>query len=148
MINLEQSELIKKLAESKKSPRLRAPFALSKDEDSVQVLYNPIQPLSYIRPHRHENPELWLGVAGRIALLTFNEEGSIRDKYMLSDNEFRMVEVPGNVYHTAFALEYDSIFCNISLGPFNPRAHKEFPEWAPNEGDEKVLTYIEGLLKI
>ncbi len=126
---------------SRSSERRRAPTPIHPAEyHGPQYLINPIQPDSYLRPHNHNYPEIWMPVRGRVMLISFYNDGEIADKNILSTREVVFYEMPPKLFHTAFALEEDSVFSNISQGPFNPKAAKSFPEWAPREEDRGEAT--------
>lgn len=144
------SDLLQKLIqESRVSPRLRAPKALHPDEyHGPQALINPIQPGSYIRPHRHAGMEIWVPVKGRLMLCIFDEDGNRLERVPLSHGEIVYFSVPEHTFHSAFAMEPDSVFLNISQGPFDPRAYKEFPSWAPEErADSAIVGKYLGILQ-
>lgn len=125
------------IEKSRSSERKRAPFPVHPDEYSgPQYLINPIQPDSYIQPHKHPHPEIWIPVRGRTMLVCFEDNGEILDRNILSARDVTFYEMPSQRFHTAFALEKDSVFANVSQGPFNPQTSKISAEWAPPEKDK------------
>mgnify|MGYP001577278168 CR=1 FL=1 len=135
LLNGALAELIEK---SRVSPRKRAPMPLHpSDYSGPQALINAIQPDSYMCPHMHPHDEIWTPVRGRILLGIFDNEGNPRERAILSEQETAYRLVPARVYHFAFALERDSVFLNVSQGPFNPETAKVFAPWAPRETDSE-----------
>ena len=110
--------------------------------DPVQRLFNAMQPLSYVQPHRHVGDDTWEGfvlIEGEGVALTFDEEGVVTHRAHLQMNGTRMVEIPDNTFHTLLALQEDTLFFEIKRGPYDPNRAKSFASWAPMEGEEDVL---------
>lgn len=137
---LTREDLEKIIQNSQSSPRGRAPNPLNPDEyPGPQCLINAIQPSSYVVPHRHEDEEIWLHIQGRVVIGLFNEEGEPTEKIELAYDKTLYFVAPGDIYHSVFAIEPDSVFFNVSQGPFNPNAPKDFAKWAPRENAERSL---------
>ncbi len=101
--------------EARKSPRLRQNLNLHNSyEDVSQRLLNAMEPGSYIRPHRHlgdSKEECFIGIQGRVALIIFDDKGSITSRIPLGPAEDTVcVDVPIGVWHTVVALEPRSVF--------------------------------------
>lgn len=125
---------------SRVSTRKRTPTPLHPDNYAgPQALINPIQPGSYMIPHRHNNDEIWVPLRGRIKLCLFDEVGNPLEGIILSKEDVVYHLVNSNTYHSAFALDSDSVFLNVNPGPFNPKSAKEFPQWAPKENADLEL---------
>jgi cupin fold WbuC family metalloprotein len=110
--------------------------------DPVQRLFNAIQPLSYVQPHRHIGDDAWEGfllVEGEGVALTFDEQGFVTHRAHLQMEGTRMVEIPTSTYHSLLALQKDTLFFEIKRGPYDPNQAKDFASWAPEEGEEDVL---------
>lgn len=136
------------LAKSRLSPRLRSPTPLHPDAYAgPQVLFNPIQPRSYMAPHRHAGEEVWIPVKGKIILCLLDDDGNFSERVPLSREDTVYFLVPEHTYHTAFAVERDSAFINVNQGPFDPKVAKKFPVWAPREDEdsEVVKAYFDKL---
>ena len=50
--------------------------------------------------------------------------------------------LPGE-WHTVIALVPDSVLFEVKTGPFDPNAAKEFAPWAPVEGTQEALAFME-----
>ena len=122
---------------ARRSPRLRANLNVHPAmDDPVQRFLNVFQPGTYVRPHHHEPHrfELFLVVAGRAGVLTFDDEGRVLEHTVVSPRDRWAVEVPGGVWHTVVSLAADTMLFEIKPGPFRPMEDKDFAPWAPREG--------------
>ena len=67
------------VAKAKESPRKRAHHNLHPElSDPVQRLCIAMEPETYVRPHRHSDPETWevlMILRGSLALNIFDEKG-------------------------------------------------------------------------
>jgi cupin fold WbuC family metalloprotein len=124
-------------AEAASSPRARAHALWHADHgDPVQRLVMAMQPGTYVRPHRHASPDRWetlLALRGRVALITFDDSGTVTRRVELAPaGPAQVVELPAATWHTLVALERDSVLFEFKQGPYAPQ---EFAAWAPAEGD-------------
>ena len=145
-----QQDIDALIGKSRTSPRRRAAIALHPaDKRGTRCIVNCIQPDSYVAPHLHpsqDGQEIWIPYQGRIALITFDEPGEIKDKIYLSRGEHNFVEIPERTFHTAVALGEDSIMYEFSEGPYVQSTYKEFATWAPSEDDtERAAEFLKGL---
>lgn len=139
------------VAEARASTRFRKHrnVHLSYDE-SVQRLFNAVEPESYIPPHRHVAPscdEMLLAIRGSFVLLIFDDDGLVVDRVTFSSEAFGTkhaagVEVAGGTWHTVVAVVPGSVLLEIKEGPFNPAAPKNLAPWAPSEGTPEGLDYF------
>ena len=108
-----------------------------------------MEPLSYIRPHRHieaEKAETFFLVSGVLGVVTFTDAGDIAEKAVLSQASGRVaVDIPHGVYHTALSLESGTVFFEAKAGPYRPMGEAEFAPWAPPEGSDVATSYLEEL---
>ncbi|MEI6173317.1 MAG: WbuC family cupin fold metalloprotein [Bacteroidota bacterium] len=139
-------------AQAKVSPRRRQNFNFHKDySDTLQRLLNAMEPLSYIQPHRHADPdkrEVFFSLRGRIAVIEFDDLGNITGHMVLdpSDGNFG-AEIPERTFHTIIALDPDSVAYEVKDGPYSPIDDKNFASWAPKEGSAGATDYLKGILK-
>ena len=72
---------------AKQSPRLRMNYNFHEQlDDPVNRLLNAMEPDTYIRPHRHLNPdkdEIFLLLRGKAMLFIFDNDGNITEKLLL-----------------------------------------------------------------
>ena len=108
--------------------------------DPVQRLAMALQPGTYVRPHRHAEPPKWEALvllAGRVALLVFDDDGRVRDRVTLGHADGCVVtELPPCTWHSLVALAPDSVLFEFKQGPFAPSA---FAAWAPAEGEAQAV---------
>lgn len=134
------------------SPRRRNNHNFHLDySDPLQRLLNAMEPLSYIRPHKHENPdkrEVFLALRGRMLVAEFDADGAISDHVVLDPSEGVFgAEIPGRTYHTIVSLEPGSVAYELKDGPYDPADDKNFAPWAPVEGSPAALEYLADLLR-
>ncbi len=129
-----------------KSPRKRMNHNFHQPEDVIQRFLNAIEPDSYIRPHRHINPEreeIFLVLKGKGAVVLFDDQGVVDNIYLLDASlGFWGVDIPGGLYHAIISIEPGSVFYEIKQGPYNPDADKGFAPWSPEEGSEEAFDYL------
>lgn len=138
--------LVKKAEESE---RKRAHHNLHPElSDPVQRLCIAMEPETYVRPHRHADPETWeilLILRGSLALNIFDEKGKIVERAILNTRgPVTAVEFPRNAWHAPTALESGTVVFEIKQGPYKPIEEKNLATWAPKEGDPtagKFLTW-------
>ena len=146
--------LIAELAEKAgNSPRQRINFNFHKvPSDPLQRLLNVMQPGTYLQPHKHENPdkrEVFLALTGRFLAVEFDEQGNIADSMILDPlNGNFAAEVPARTYHSIICLEPDSAIYELKDGPYDPADDKNFAKWAPKEGDQGCVAYMNKILHL
>ena len=138
---------------AKTSPRLRKHLNLHSDfaEPSQRIL-NAVEPNSYIRPHRHlSDPKVehLIVLRGAFALCLFKEDGEISQVIKLSpacqQNFTLAAEIDPYSWHTLISLTSGSVLFETKSGPFNPSQAKDVATWAPEEGTDASLRYINRL---
>ena len=125
--------------------RLRMNYNIHPElSDPVQRLFNAMQPLSYVQPHRHIGSDAWevfVLVQGEGVAITFDEDGVVTHRAHLHVDGARMVEIPTSTYHTVLALAEDTLFFEIKRGPYDPNKAKDFASWAPMENEAGSQKY-------
>lgn len=110
-------------------------------------LINAIQPGSYIRPHRHQDPnkdESIVVLRGRFGYLSFTEDGAVAETLTLSANgPVYGVDIPHGTTHTLLALEADGVFFEAKAGPFVPLSPEEIATWSPAEGSPQASKLLQ-----
>lgn len=128
-------------------------------QDPCQRLFNAIEPSSYIRPHRHASDprdELLVAIRGLMALLTFDDNGTVINVLRLGTEKYGpatcpAAQVPSDMWHTVIALESGCVLFETKAGPFDPNHPKDLAPWAPDEGSAGALAYLNllaGLVEI
>jgi len=138
-------------AQAKSSPRLRQHRNIHNSyQDACQRLFNAIEPGSYIRPHRHiadPRDELLIAIRGSMALVTFDDQGSISGILCFGTEKTGSdlavgAEVDPSTWHTVVALEVGSVLLEVKAGPFDPNQPKDLAPWAPEEGSPAAESYL------
>jgi cupin fold WbuC family metalloprotein len=118
--------------------------------DPLQRMLNAVEPWSYIRPHKHENPdktEAFIILKGRMLILEFGPEGTLTGSVILDPSEgIYGAEIPPCTFHTIIALEPGTVVYEIKNGPYTPINDKNWAPWAPAEGSEEVTQYLKEVL--
>ena len=132
------------------SPRLRMNHNIHPSDDSrCHRLLNAVEPSSYIRPHRHLDPEkdeAFIILSGRLGIIHFTDDGSVAEVVELSrDNGNLAVDIPHGIYHTAVSLESGTVFYEAKAGPYLPLRDEEKAWWAPADNESSVQLYLETL---
>ena len=141
-------ELLDQLtAQALNSPRLRQNHNLhASDNSRCQRLLNGIEPLSYIRPHRHLDPEkdeAFILLRGRLGVILFAGDGRVEQTVLLSSSTGHLaVDIPHGVFHTAVSLESGTVFYESKGGPYLPLLEDEIAPWAPEAGDPAAPAYL------
>ena len=136
--------------EAKLLPRLRKNHNLhAGDASSCHRLFNAIEPGSYIRPHRHLDPqkdETFVLIRGVLGIVLFDEAGGMTERVLLSAaNGTVAADIPHGVFHGALALESGTVFFEAKAGPYLPLSAEEKGAFAPEEGSAEAAGYLERL---
>ncbi len=147
-------ELLDKTTEAAKlSPRLRMNYNFHEDtSDPLNRLINAIEPDSYIRPHRHQDPdkeEIFLLLRGKAMFFIFDDQGNITDKLLLSPQDgVYGAEIAAGIWHCLLVLETGTVVYEIKKGPFAPLSPENLAPWSPPAEDRKAaLAYMDFLRK-
>jgi len=137
-------------AAARTAPRLRKNHNLHQsDASACHRLLNAVEPGSYIRPHRHLDPEKdesLILLRGSLGVITFDAQGKVTASLLLRAGGDRVaVDIRHGVYHTALALESGTIFFEAKAGPYLPSSHEEKADFAPEEGSPEAVSYLERL---
>ena len=121
------------------SPRLRVNHNIHPQlDDPVQRFFNAMQPGTYVRPHRHTDPQRWeffLVLSGHVSVLLFDDKGRVTGRYELQEaGPTRGLEISPGQWHTLVAMQ-PSILFELKEGPYNQLTDKDFAPWAPVEAD-------------
>lgn len=117
----------------------------------VQRLFISMEPDSYVRPHLHVEANKWemfIIVKGSLLFLTYNDEGIVTNKVILSADDVHSLEIPPNTWHSTVALEIGTVFLEIKEGPYVVTTDKGFAKWSPEEGSSEVPSFLAHLLSL
>jgi cupin fold WbuC family metalloprotein len=134
-------------AEARQNPRLRKNHNIHpSDESRCHRLLNAIEPGSYIRPHRHLDPEkdeAFILMSGRLGIITFTDDGGVAEAVLLSHESGNLaVDLPHGVYQTALSLESGTVFYETKAGPYRQLTEDEKVAWAPEDSDPQAQGYL------
>ena len=145
-------ELLKKTTEkAKESPRRRMNYNFHEElDDPINRLINAMEPDTYLRPHRHLNPdkeEIFILLRGKVAVFLFDDAGQVTDKIVLDPQAgVYGAEIKAGVWHGLLVLESGSVIYEVKQGPFAPLAAENFAPWSPEPDDSQgVKSYMEYL---
>ncbi|NNL66883.1 MAG: WbuC family cupin fold metalloprotein, partial [Myxococcales bacterium] len=131
------------------SPRRRSILRFHDHDEAVQRMINAIEPDSYVRPHRHQDPdktELFLALQGRACMCRFDDDGRLRQTVeVAAAGPNRGVEIPPGVWHCMVALEPATVLFEVIEGPFTADTHKHYAPWAPAEGSDAGAGFLAAL---
>jgi len=115
-------------------------------------LLNAIEPASYIRPHRHLDPEkdeAFIILKGKLGIIIFSENGAVTQKVLLSHQSGNLAaDIQYGVFHTAVSLETGTVFYEAKAGPYLPLTEAETALWAPIDGSEEAAPYLNNLCRL
>ena len=146
-------ELIRQVAaKARNSKRKRLNYNFHKSyNEKVQRLLNVAYPGTYIRPHKHENPdkvEVFIILKGKVLIVEFSDKGKARDYCILDAKKgSRGVEIPARVWHSFICLEAGSCLYELKEGPYEPISDKNFALWAPVEGTKEATVFNERIVE-
>jgi cupin fold WbuC family metalloprotein len=147
-VKITTRELVARVsAEARQSPRLRQNHNFHpSDESRCHRLLNAIEPGSYVRPHRHLDPEkdeAFILLNGSLGIVTFAEDGGVAETVVLSHPGGNLaVDIPHGIYHTALALESGTVFYETKAGPYRLLNDNEKGAWAPEDTDPQAQAFL------
>ena len=121
------------------SPRKRAHHNIHPQlDDPVQRLCIAMEPCTYVRPHRHMQPETWeilLILTGSVALLIFDDNGKVLERIKLvAGGDVTAVEIPSNTWHAVASLQTGTVVFEVKQGPYAPITENNYARWSPVDG--------------
>jgi len=133
--------------QAKEAPRHRAHYNLHQElNDPVQRLCIAMEPETYVRPHRHADPETWevlMILRGSLALLVFDDKGKVLERTVLTaGGQVTAVEFKQNTWHAPVSLESGTIVFEVKQGPYRPIAEENSASWAPAEGTADAAQFL------
>jgi cupin fold WbuC family metalloprotein len=148
MKQIDSALLDRLVAQAKAAPRKRAHFNLHPElNDPVQRLCIAMEPGTYVRPHRHSDPETWevlVILRGSLALNIFDERGKVLERTVLkAGGPAIALEFPLNTWHAPASLEPGTVVLEIKQGPYKPIAEANHALWAPSEGMPQAPEFLE-----
>lgn len=138
--------------EAASSKRKRKNYNFHKEPEArIQRMLNAMEPGTYVRPHKHEDPdklEVFFCIKGRIAVIEWTDQGEIIRIEILDPLLGNYgVEVPARTWHSLVSLEAGSVAWEVKDGPYDPADDKHFAPWAPAEGDPDAEVWLNDLIR-
>ncbi|MDR9364884.1 MAG: WbuC family cupin fold metalloprotein [Balneolaceae bacterium] len=135
------------LRESRKSDRKRMILPIHREQDAkVQRMINFLQPGTYIRPHKHpldHASESLVIIQGSIRFYTFDKGGIVSRFNKVNSKPLPgVVDIEPRVWHSFIVLEDDTILFECKQGPYDAETDKQFADWSPEEGSNKVKEWM------
>ncbi|WP_295383832.1 WbuC family cupin fold metalloprotein [uncultured Thiodictyon sp.] len=139
--------------EAQASPRQRKNYNFHpSDASRCNRLLNALEPCTYIRPHRHLDPEkeeLMVLLRGRMGMIFFDEAGQVTETALLAvGSDAFGIDIPAGQYHSLVCLASGTVFLEAKAGPYRPLLPEELAPWAPAEQAAEAAGYrarLEGL---
>jgi cupin fold WbuC family metalloprotein len=134
-------------AEAAASPRRRKNRNFHpRDDHPGHRLLNALMADTYIPPHRHLDPnkdETYVVLRGRLGLVEFDDAGAVMRTLKVGAGGAAIgVDVAHGTWHTAVALEDETVFLEAKAGPYLPLTAEEKAPWAPAENSPEAAAYL------
>ena len=134
-------------AEAAASPRRRKNRNFHpRDDHPGHRLLNALMADTYIPPHRHLDPnkdETYVVLRGRLGLVEFDDAGAVMQTLKVGAGGAAIgVDVAHGTWHTAVALEDETVFLEAKAGPYLPLTAEEKAPWAPAENSPEAAAYL------
>jgi cupin fold WbuC family metalloprotein len=144
-------ELIERTVEgARSSPRLRKNYNFhASHTDPTHRFLNAWLRGTYAAPHRHRDPpkpESFVMLRGELACFVFDDDGNVRERYVLGRNGLLGVDLPPGVWHTLAPVTDVAVCFEVKPGPWDPATDKEFAPFAPREGEAGAAEYLARLM--
>lgn len=90
----------------------------------------------YFQPDKHlYTTESHTIVDGAMLIILFEENGSIREVFELSEKCYRTYRIDTNIYHMQIPITDQVVYYEVKSGPFDSKSNI-YPDWAPNSDDQ------------
>ncbi|WP_295456786.1 WbuC family cupin fold metalloprotein [uncultured Thiodictyon sp.] len=134
------------IREAQASPRQRKNYNFHpSDESRCNRLLNALEPGTYIRPHRHLDPEkeeLMVLLRGSMGLIFFDDAGQVTATARLTvGSDVFGIDIAAGQYHSLVCLESGTVFLEAKAGPYRLFLGEELAPWAPAEQDAEAAGY-------
>lgn len=115
------------------------------DESRCNRLLNALEPGTYVRPHRHLDPEkgeLMVLLRGSMGLIFFDDAGQVTaTAHLAVGGEAFGIDIPAGQYHSLVCLASGTVFLEAKAGPYRALLPEELAPWAPAEQEAGAAGY-------
>lgn len=133
------------------SPRLRTNHNFhAGNEDNPHRFLNVMARGTYVAPHRHLRPrksETFLLLEGRAGIFLFDDAGKVVQAEVLDGVRRLGADLAPGVWHTLAVLTPFAVIFEVKPGPYQESSDKDFPAWAPREGEPGCVDYLGWLVQ-
>ena len=139
-------------AVAQNSSRRRSLYTFhDKNDDPVHRMLTVRMEDSYLRPHKHSDPdkvEVFIVLQGKLAVIGFADDGRVSEHVVIEAGKSPWgVEIPPGMWHTTIDLEPETAVYTVVEGPWDPKTHKHFAEWAPEESNREAGLALIGRIR-
>lgn len=142
LVPFDEALLAATVEQARSSPRHRYITRFHDLPDPFQRMLNAIEPQSYIRPHRHLDPdkaEIFIALQGSALVVRYNDEGTPIEAVLLeADGPVRGLEIPVGAWHSLISLQSGTVLFEAKEGPYEAATDKDFAPWSPPETDTEA----------
>lgn len=142
---LAEEEVEAWLSQASESPRRRVPKILHSPGAEFNEVLNFVMQDSYMQPHLHPGDEKIEKIhllRGKLAVLFFDDQGSMRRVTVLEEGHDVYIEVPAFTWHTYVVLSGSTVSYETMMGQYEPASWKHFAQWAPPEASAESAAYL------
>jgi cupin fold WbuC family metalloprotein len=136
------------LQQAAESFRRRHPMILHQQGAVFNEVFNFMMDDTYMQPHLHPGVEkiekIYL-VQGKVAILFFDDAGSVIKCTLLEKEGVDMIEVPAFTWHTYVILSSSAITYETMMGKYDPQTWKDFFSIVPAENTAESIIYLKSL---
>jgi cupin fold WbuC family metalloprotein len=136
------------IQQAAESFRRRHPMILHQQGAVFNEVFNFMMDDTYMQPHLHpgvEKIEKIFLVQGKVAVLFFDDAGSVIKCTLLEKEGVDMIEVPAFTWHTYVILTSSAITYETMMGKYDPQTWKSFADYAPSENSSDSFAYLRQL---
>ena len=104
-----------------------------------------------MQPHLHPENKMEEKIhimIGKLAVIFFDDQGKIKNKFILEKGKLEFLKVPSRTWHTYIMLTKKTCSYEQMYGVYDPWTWKKMADWAPKENTNESLLYLNKLRKI
>ncbi len=150
LIPFDEALLNSTIEAARANPRHRYITRFHELPEPFQRMLNAIEPGSYIRPHRHLDPdkaEIFIALQGSALIIRYGDNGAPLEAVLLdAEGPMRGLEIPVGAWHSLLSLETGTVLFEAKEGPYTEATDKDFAPWSPPETEHAAaIAFIANL---